>query len=81
MALTKLKDAKILAEKYNAIDDDLERIKFIQKNNDALGVSLDNDQTQVRFILDEDLEEEEEDLFGEIELNTFDDFCGDDIKK
>ena len=78
MALTKLKEAKILAEKYNRIKTDLDRIKFIKGNNDALGVALDNDHTHAVFLLDGNLQDEEKDLFYDIELNSFDHFCGSD---
>jgi hypothetical protein len=78
MAVTKIKEAKELAESFNALTTDLERIEFIAHHSDMIGVALDNDHTQTRWLIDEDLEEEEQDIISEVQLNDFDDFCGDD---
>lgn len=74
-----IKEAKDLAKKWNDINEDIDRLKFLKDNNTKMKVILDNDQTQVGFIHDMDTDEETEVLNDlESELNSFDNFCGDD---
>ena len=69
-----VKEAKEIAEKYNALKTDLERLAFLKEQKGNLKVVLDNDCTMVEF--DEIEDEEKSEAISEIELEQFDDYHG-----
>lgn len=74
--ITSVKQAKALAEKFNALKTDIERLTFIKENSSSLKVVLDNDWSGVQFhyIAVDDVEQE--DAIANIQLNDFDEFHG-----
>lgn len=74
--ITSVKQAKALAEKFNALETDIKRLAFIKENNDSLKVVLDNDWTGVQFHLIAVDDTEQEDAIANIQLNDFDEYFG-----
>lgn len=69
-----LKQAKRLAAEYNKCTTDLERLRFLQDEQN-LTVILDNDLTMVGFVLD-NVDDEVESEIMEIDMNRFDESHG-----
>lgn len=66
-----------LAEKYNSLKTDKERLVFLKEHNDTMKVVLDNDLTMVEFIKPDTMDDEVwEDIVEELKLETFDDYHG-----
>jgi len=72
--ITNLKQAKRLAADYNKCITDLERLRFLQDEQN-LTVILDNDTTMVGFVLD-NVDDEIESEVMDIDMNSFDDYHG-----
>lgn len=71
-----IKQAKALAKDYNKIKKDIKRLEFLKQHNNELKVILDNDSSQVGFILDEDMDEDLQELILEIDLESFEEYHG-----
>lgn len=74
--ITSVKQALKIADEFNSIDNDLDRLRFIKKHKDSLIVVLDNDESWVNFqniSVDDDVQEE---AIEEIHLERFDDYFG-----
>lgn len=71
-----IKQAKDLAKKWNALESDWERLKFLKAQKGNMKVVLDNDLSMVEFITHGANEDEVEDIIANIDLNTFDDYHG-----
>lgn len=69
-----VKEAKEIANKYNSLNTDLERLAFLKEQKGTLFAYLDNDCTMVRF---EEIEDEEiYEIIDDIKLNNFDEWHG-----
>jgi len=74
--ITSVKQAQKIADEFNLIDNDIDRLMFIKKHKDDLMVVLDNDDSWVNFqniSVDDDVQEE---AIEEIHLERFDDYFG-----
>lgn len=74
--ITTLEQAKLLANEYNKIKKDKDRLTFLKANNKFMKVVLDNDATMVLFIINEDVDGDIEYAISEIFLEYFDKFHG-----
>lgn len=69
-----LEQAKELANEYNFIDNDWDRLHFLKDHNQELMAILDNDCTMVEFQIDDNVDNEVSELISDIDLNSFDDY-------
>ena len=67
---------KELAKQYNKINKDKDRLIFLKNHKEDTTVVLDNDRTEVSFLLPEDMDEDLQELIRDIDLNPFNDYHG-----
>ncbi len=69
---------KELADKFNSLKTDRERLVFLKEHNDVMKVVCDNDQTMVEFIQPSTMDDEVfEDMCEELyPLEDFDNYHG-----
>lgn len=65
-----------LANQYNKIKKDEDRLVFLKNHNEDMTVVLDNDYTMVNFLIPSDLDEHFQELIADIYLKSFDKYHG-----
>ncbi len=72
--ITTLERAQELAEKWNALTDDMDRLQFLKDHNTEMMAVLDYDCTMVDFIFDDNIDYESRECIFNINLNEFHDY-------